>query len=1263
MSFRNRILPVFLVTVVWSIVWYLVELEAPSPPAGSFPSETGLRAETGTRSRFSGHPPYYQWLLGVAGIVGTAAVLARIRRAPASIDTPAASPETSWRTLFECTSEAMVLSQPDGTYLAANRAACAILHMTEEEIKTLGRTLMVPPPEVDLPALLKHRAATGAVEGEIQLRRKDGSLVNVEGSSNQITLEDGRTQVITVFREIAHRKSEREAMLGQARRWQTAIEASGDGLWDWNLDTHEVYFSDTWKRMLGYGPDEIPAHVDEWKARIHPDDQERVFEAVRRHLARETDTYRCEHRVRCKDSSYKWILDCGSVIDRAPDGRPRRMIGTHKDLTESRAIQQKLAESEEKFHQAFHHAPLIMVVTNLSDGRILEANAWAQKVSGIDPAEGLGRSVVELGWFTEADRMELVGLLHSQGRVIDLEMTGRSRAGAVVNCLVNCQLVVIGGEQRVITTLQDITSRKRADEELQESRKNYLGMFNTVSEAIYVHDENGVFFDVNAGASAMYGRAREELIGETLVSLSADEKNDLARLKTTNAEVYATGHPVAFEFWGRRQDGGIFPQSCVTHRGKYFGKDVLITTARDITAQRCAEEALVRSELRFRTLFHYSPFGAMEEDFSSVKARLDLLRAQGITDLRAHLASHPDEVSELAGMVRILTVNERASTLFGIPHDQPEQFILTAKLSPESYPVFADELVALSEGRTSFHAELIGLDERNRPINLDLTLTVQPGHEETLDRVLVSFIDITERKRAEARIVEQAALLDVTHDAILVLDLNQTVTYWNRGAERLYGLSRDETLGHRYESLVYRETPANSGEAWKQLIDKSESSGERRHATKTRGEIVVQERATLVRDASGAPKSVLLVITDITESKRLETQFLRAQRLESLGSLASGLAHDLNNVLTPIIMSCDYLAETSSSAHDRELIEVLGGSARRGAEIVQQLLLYGRGSNTPRAPMDLRRVIKDMMQIMRETFPKDIEATFEVDPNLWTIDGDRTQLHQVLLNLCVNARDAMPGGGRLLIRADNQPATPEFVSRHPDDKPGTYVVLQVRDTGAGIAPDHLDRIFDPFYTTKPVGQGTGLGLASVLGIVRGHGGFISVSSAVGIGTEFSVHLPARTHEPDPGVDSPAQASPDGDNELILVIDDEASIRTTLLNALQRHGYRVVSAATGSEGVDLLQRHAKEVRLVITDIMMPGMDGIATIRSLRANEPQLPVVAMSGVPHQRAELEASFGPHLRFLQKPFAVDTILATLRELLHQKSAPPRSPTDLSCW
>lgn len=1263
MSTRTRILPVIVLAVGWSIVWYLLEFGLELPAAVSWHGESGPRAGTGSGSFSSGHHPLFQWLLGLAAIVGTAAVLTRPRRPPASKSATASPSEISWRSLFEHTSEAMVLSQPDGTYIAANRAACAILQMEEEEIKSMGRALMVPPPDVDLHALLAHRAATGAVEGEIHLRRKDGSLVTVEGSSNQITLEDGRTWVITVFREIALRKHEREALLGQARRWQKAIEASGDGLWDWNLDTQEVYFSDTWKRMLGFGPEDISAHIDEWKTRIHPDDREHALEAVRRHLAGETDTYRCEHRVRCRDGSYKWILDCGSVVERTPEGRPRRMIGTHKDLTEARTIQQKLAESEEKFHQAFHHAPLIMVVTNLADGRILEANAWAQRVSGIEPAEGLGRSVVELGWFTEADRMKLVGLLHSQGRVIDLEMTGRTRTGTVVNCLVNCQLVVIGGEQRVITTLQDITARKRADEELQESRKNYLGLFNTVTEAIYVHDEHGVFLDVNAGALAMYGCAREDLIGKTPASLSAEGKNDISAVRKANAEVFATGRPVAFEFWGVRKDGEIFPKSCVTHRGKYFGKDVLITTARDITAQRRAEEALVRSELRFRTLFHYSPFGAMEEDFSSVKVRLDLLRNQGITDLRAHFASYPEEVTTLAGMVRILTVNERASRLFGIPHDQPGQFILTAKLSPESYPVFADELVALAEGRTSFHAELVGLDDRNGPINLDLTLTVQPGHEETLDRVLVSFIDITERKRAEARIVEQAALLDVTHDAILVLDLDQTVTYWNRGAERMYGLTRDEALGRRYESLVYRETPSHSSEAWKQLLDRSESSGEKRHTTRTRGEIVVQERATLVRDASGAPKSALLVITDITESKRLETQFLRAQRLESLGSLASGLAHDLNNVLTPIIMSCDYLAETASSAHDRELIEVLGGSARRGADIVQQLLLYGRGSNSPRAPMDLRRVIKDMMQIMRETFPKDIEANFEVDQNLWTIDGDRTQLHQVLLNLCVNARDAMPAGGRLLIRAENQPATPEFISRHPDDRPGAYVMLQVRDTGTGIAPDHLDRIFDPFYTTKPVGQGTGLGLASVLGIVRGHGGFITVTSTVGMGTEFSIHFPAKINTPDSGIDAPAPTSPAGANELILVMDDEASIRTTLTNTLQRHGYRVVSAATGSEGVDLFQRRTNDVRLVITDLMMPGMDGIASIRSLRSLAPHLPVVAMSGIPHQRAELEASFGPHVRFLQKPFAVDTILATVRDLLNPATAPRTPPSDLNCW
>ncbi|MBL9204511.1 MAG: PAS domain S-box protein, partial [Opitutaceae bacterium] len=791
------------------------------------------------------------WLMGVAGILGTAFVLTRGRESPPPKRDEVHPREEPWRHLFEHSSEAMVVSQPDGTYTAANHAACAILQMTEAEIKLLGRSLIVPPPGVDLDELIRRRTTTGSVTGEMQLRRKDGTLVIVEGSSSLVALEDGQRRVITVFRDVTLSKRQREAALNQARRWQAALEAAGDGLWDWNVETGEVYFSATWKRMLGYSPEEISDHVDEWKRLVHPDDFDATMTSVSRHLAGETEFYRCEHRVRCKDGTYKWILDCGCVVDRAGDGRPLRMLGTHKDLSASRAIQQKLADSEEKFHQAFHHAPLIMVVTNLSDGRILEANAMAQKVSGIDPSEGLGRSVVELGWFTESDRERLVSLLSSQGKVTDLEMTARSRSGATVICLVNCQLVVMGGEQRVITTLQDITARRRADAELRESRENYLGLFNTVSEAIYVHDAKGVFLDVNVGATAMYGYAKEELVGKTPADVSAPGRNDLEAVQRASSEVFATGRPVSFEFWAVRKNGQVFPKACVTHRGKYFGQDVLITTARDITAQRQAEQALLRSELRFRTLFQYSPFGAMEEDFSAVKSRMDMLRARGVSDFKAYLKAHPEEVLAMADLVRIIMVNQGASLMFGVPVEVPDQFHLSSSLSPDSLPIFAEELAALAEGRTVFHTELVGVNSKGQPINLDLTLTVQPGHEEHLDRVVVSFIDITERKVSEARIREQAALLDVTQDAILVLSLDRTVTFWNRGAERLYGISKEEALGKAYEGMVYRDPPENYNAEWSQVLPLREWANERHHVSRIRGEVTVQKRATVVRNEKG----------------------------------------------------------------------------------------------------------------------------------------------------------------------------------------------------------------------------------------------------------------------------------------------------------------------------------------------------------------------------------------------------------------------------
>ena len=367
-------------------------------------------------------------------------------------------------------------------------------------------------------------------------------------------------------------------------------------------------------------------------------------------------------------------------------------------------------------------------------------------------------------------------------------------------------------------------------------------------------------------------------------------------------------------------------------------------------------------------------------------------------------------------------------------------------------------------------------------------------------------IDITARKRASAQIREQAALLDVTHDAIFVARMDRTVTYWNRRAAVMFGLPPD-AAGQKIETLTYQEPPADFPGSWKTIVEQHDWNGERRWTTPTGHPLDIRIRTRVFSPSGGEDASVLVVITDITESKRLEAQFLRAQRLESLGALASGVAHDLNNVLTPILMAAELLRPLAQAQDDLETLRLLSDSARRGSDIVRQLLLFGRGSDSPRSALNLGGVIQDVGRMMHGTFPKNIVLSIQAPADLRLVDADRTQIHQVVLNLCVNARDAMPQGGRLAVVADNVEVDEAFARSHGGKRTGGHVRLQVRDTGTGIAPEHLDKIFDPFFTTKPVGQGTGLGLSISYRIVRDHGGQIRVASEPGRGTRFLVSLP------------------------------------------------------------------------------------------------------------------------------------------------------------
>ncbi|MGA9380348.1 MAG: PAS domain S-box protein, partial [Phormidium sp.] len=507
--------------------------------------------------------------------------------------------------------------------------------------------------------------------------------------------------------------------------------------------------------------------------------------------------------------------------------------------------------------------------------------------------------------------------------------------------------------------------------------------------------------------------------------------------------------------------------------------------------------------------------------------------------------------------------------------------------------------------------------------------------------------ELAERKLAEQKILEQAALLDVTTDAILVRDLNHHILFWNQGAERLYGWKKEEVWGEFANNLLYWETLPQEQYIYETVLSKGEWQGELQQVTKDGREIVVESRWTLVHDSAEEPKAILMVNTDITQKQLMERQFLRSQRMESIGTLAGGIAHDLNNILAPILMAVQLLKLQISTAQGQQWLEILEDSTRRGSELIKQVLSFARGLDGEHGVLQIRHLIKEIKKIVEEIFPRSIEIYTDVSKDLWAVCGDATHLHQVLMNLCVNARDAMPTGGTLSISAENLVITKNDAELQIDAQPGSYVVLTISDTGVGIAPEILDRIFEPFFTTKEVGKGTGLGLSTVIGIIKSHKAFITVSSKLGKGSEFKVYLPAVEATAD--LYEEDGELPMGNGELILVVDDEAPIREITKSSLTTYGYQVLTAKDGVEAIALYVEHKNDIKLVLVDMMMPVLDGANTIRTLQRINPKVKTIASSGLVSGTHFPEVGNTSANKFLPKPYSTQELLEVMHDLLQE--------------
>jgi two-component system cell cycle sensor histidine kinase/response regulator CckA len=854
------------------------------------------------------------------------------------------------------------------------------------------------------------------------------------------------------------------------------------------------------------------------------------------------------------------------------------------------------------------------------------------------------------------------------------------------------------------TTISDITERKQAEEALRESEERYRSLVESANDIIALVSPDGTIISLNPAFERTTGLAREEWLGKSFTPLIHPDDLPIAMevfQHTMNGESVSS-----LELRLLANSGAFVYIEYVTtpllKKGKVIGN---LTVARDITERKRAQEALSRAhdELEIRVKERTAELKDANKALHA-EIRERKLAAEELRESEGRLQSILDNSSTVVFLKdlegRYITVNRRYEELFHVtrqdvvgksdhdifPREHADRFrqhdllalekggpfeveefvphddglhvyisvkfpLFTAEEKPYAVCGIATDITERKRAEEALHRahdELeIRVQERTAKL-LEANEAIQEWTSKLEKTNLELMAEIAERKQAEEKIREQATLLDKALDAIALRNLEHNLIYWNKGAEFLYGWTAEEVIGKNADELLYKGKPAKLIEAEKSIIDKGEWIGELGQITKDGKEIIVHSRWTLVRDSDGKPKSILIINTDITEKKRLESQILRAQRMESIGTLAGGIAHDLNNMLTPMMLSLQLLKEKFKDEQSQRLLTILENNSQRGADLIKQVLSFARGVEGERNPLAAKHVITEIEKIARETFPRNIEIRTDVPKNLLTISGDTTQLHQVIMNLCVNARDAMPDGGILDITASNFFVDENYAQMHTEAKVGPYVIIAVSDNGTGIPPEIVDRIFEPFFTTKEFGKGTGLGLSTAHAIVKSHGGFINVYSEAGKGTTFRVYLPAIETEMQNAGEQQLELQ-SGHGELVLIAEDEDSVRDVTISTLEKYGYNVLAANDGAEAVALYAQNKGKIKVILMDMMMPFMDGEGSIQAIRKINHGVKIIAVSGLAEKdRLSKVSDFSN--AFLPKPYTAEKLLKTIHEVLCAK-------------
>ncbi len=974
------------------------------------------------------------------------------------------------------------------------------------------------------------------------------------------------------------------------------------------------YESPSTARILGYPPGHLLGKTPfEF---VHPEDHAVVRRGIEgavegRNPERPT-TFRARH------AQGHWILLESLIANLLNNPGVRGIMVTTRDLTERTKAEEALRLSQAQLLANVDSMSNVAIQWYDDQGRILYWNPASEALYGWMSAEALGKTLDELIYTPEeaAEFLHILADVRATGKAFGpFESRIRRRDGTIGWVLATTFSMPVGeGRVGFVCVDVDITERKRTEEALRESEERYKALFDRSLDCVFLTDFNGKFLDANQAALDLLGLHREDIPKLTFASLLTEDQLPLAF--QTVEEIRATGHQnQPTEYRLRRQDGGYVvvetQSSLIYQEGKPFAIQGI---ARNITERKRAETALNESERRFRELFERSPDAVLVEGASGT----------------------------------VLDANPAACRLHGFTRETLVGKNLRELVPPELREAVSQQFPRWLSGELK-QADGISLTADGRLVPVEIRGDrIQFGDQPA---VLLHVRDITERQQAERRIRQQAALLDASHDAIMVWDLHLGLQYMNPAAETLTGKTFDEARSQDLAAVLRPRTDLALRAAIKEVTTHGSWNGNLTLLAAGDALREVASRWTTLTDAEGKHASILITCNDITEHKRLENQYLRAQRLESVGTLASGVAHDLNNIFTPIIMGLEVLKMSAENADTLGVLSMMDESARRGADTIKQLLTFARGTEPQKGPVQPRHLLKEIARLLQQTFPKNIQIYTDFTGKPATVLADPSQLHQVLMNLCVNARDAMPEGGVLFVTLENKTLDTTTAKLHPKARPIPYVVFKVSDSGTGIPPEVLDRIFDPFFTTKPQGKGTGLGLATVLGIAESHDGFVTVESNPGQGTTFQVYLPASGAAEIAVTPVPeAPRVKRGQGELVLIVDDEPAILRVAAGILQYNGYTTFTATNASEAMLLFENHQPRIRAVLTDIMMPFGDGHQIIATLHDRNPRLPILAMSGLATSESQREAMRQGARTFLSKPFTAQQLLSQLNAALQDK-------------